>query len=351
MSYLSEVLADSPLGVWLLDEASGTTAADSSGNGRHMSINGSVTLGAATVMPTGTSSFDFAGTGTTYLQAAAAAWMAVSSFTVTAWVRLDSTSSYRAIMSRENTSGTNRQWSFYSTSGKLNVFTSSDRLGTGTLSTSTVYFVAATYDSATSTLKYYINGSLDATLTSITIPNNQTATPYDLVVGASHAGGGGYSFLFDGRMGPVAYFGSVLSPTRLAAHYTAGTTASGDATVTVPVATATADALVPVVSTTATVDVPVATATAAALVPTVAATGDATVLVPTATATATALAPGLAFDAGTDTSNALGGRERDGVAQVEVIVPVASPPAAISTTRVDKAIPLPEPVLVKGRPT
>ncbi len=46
-SYSASVLADSPLAYWRLGEASGTTAADASGNGRTGSYLNTPTLGAA----------------------------------------------------------------------------------------------------------------------------------------------------------------------------------------------------------------------------------------------------------------------------------------------------------------
>lgn len=45
--YLAAVLADSPLAVWMMDETSGTTMTDASGNGRHGTYVGGVTLGSA----------------------------------------------------------------------------------------------------------------------------------------------------------------------------------------------------------------------------------------------------------------------------------------------------------------
>lgn len=50
MSYASEVLADSPFGYWHLDETSGTTATDSSGNGNHGTYTGTLALGAESLI-------------------------------------------------------------------------------------------------------------------------------------------------------------------------------------------------------------------------------------------------------------------------------------------------------------
>src|SRR5205807_64318 len=45
--YPGNVLSDGPLAYWRLDEASGTTAADLSGDGFNGTYNGSVTLGSS----------------------------------------------------------------------------------------------------------------------------------------------------------------------------------------------------------------------------------------------------------------------------------------------------------------
>src|ERR1700677_1778737 len=45
MTYQSTVLADSPTFLWLLNETSGTTAADASGNGNAGAYTGGCTLG------------------------------------------------------------------------------------------------------------------------------------------------------------------------------------------------------------------------------------------------------------------------------------------------------------------
>ena len=42
--YDTEILADSPVGYWKLNETSGTTAYDSSGNGNNGTLHGGITL-------------------------------------------------------------------------------------------------------------------------------------------------------------------------------------------------------------------------------------------------------------------------------------------------------------------
>ena len=49
--YKSVVLSDSPSVLWMLNEASGTTAADATGNGYTGTYNGTITLGSASIIP------------------------------------------------------------------------------------------------------------------------------------------------------------------------------------------------------------------------------------------------------------------------------------------------------------
>lgn len=179
---------------------------------------------------------------------------------------------------------------------------------------------------------------------------------------------------------PVVTAASTVSPPAASASASAPVpmvTTTGDGAVSAPAATASAAGLAPSVSADALVEPPTATAMAAGVVPTVSATANQTVTAPVATATATAIAPFVSNDSpdatieapaahatatalaptptlavGTDTSNTFSGRTRGGSATVEVIVPVVATPASTTRgTRVDKAIALPEPVLVNGRPT
>jgi hypothetical protein len=213
--YDAEVLADSPLVYLKLDETSGTTAADSSGNSHDFTITGSPTLGSTKVCPTGTASYSFPGNVANYLIATGAAWMSVSSFTFEAWIRLTNTTGRQCIISHDNTTTSNRGPSWYVNSGKLSLFWAADNFSTTTLSANTDYHVAATYDGTN--IRHYINGALDAT----NGRSGQLNPAYDLIVAASHAGGSSLSFPFNGRIDNIAYYGSKLSDARIAAHYAA----------------------------------------------------------------------------------------------------------------------------------
>jgi hypothetical protein len=58
------------------------------------------------------------------------------------------------------------------------------------------------------------------------------------------------------------------------------------------------------------------------------------------------------LEAGTDTSNGLDGRRRDGYATVTITYPDATVPDGVSLTeKRDKALAYPTPTMVNGRPT
>ena len=423
MSYSSEVLADSPLAYWKLDETSGSVAADSSGNGRDAAYGGGNTLGATSLLTDGTGhALGLTANTSNGVSIAAASWMSVTALTAEALVNFTSSvdgSNGDAIVDQYGGGGF--RWLLWrNTTGKAalqltNGTTFYNVASTTTLSLNTTYHVAGTWDG--SNIRIYLNGSLEnTTATTGTLPASSQVLAIGAYSNSSSTAPGG-------SIDEVAIYGTALSGTRIAAHYTAATSAPADATVTAVAATATAStlapalsagwsvaavaatasatALPPVVSTqgdatvaavaataTASAAVPVlhasatvvgsaAAAIAAALVPTlsrttsvsaVAATATATAHAPTvtdgsgsqtvfavpATATAAALAPVVeqVFAAGTDTTNALNGRDRRASATVTIATPVLAPPATlVLATKVDKAIAYPAPVMVDGRPT
>lgn len=230
--FLTAALALNPLAVWMNDDAAGTTAKDWSGNSHDMTETGTITQGASPVMPVGSSaSMDFPNSAASYMSVSAGAWMAASSFTVCAWVYADALDSYRCILSRDSTGGT-RGWSLYITNGSMNMYPGGDLLiGNIGLATGRWYFVAVTYNSTGTVLDYWLgldDGRFvnNGHYTAASINNSFTSSPYDMFMGVSRAGSGGLNFPWDGRIGPVAYFGSQLSAAELETLFLAGT---GDA--------------------------------------------------------------------------------------------------------------------------
>ncbi|MDE2100095.1 MAG: LamG domain-containing protein, partial [Patescibacteria group bacterium] len=86
MSYASEVLSDSPTAYWHLDETSGTTAADSSGNGNTATFSTSIVhIGQAPLIHDGYS-FQWYGTGNTTIATAGFGTLGGGAWTVEAWI-------------------------------------------------------------------------------------------------------------------------------------------------------------------------------------------------------------------------------------------------------------------------
>lgn len=86
LTLAGEIISDLPLAYWKLDDASGTTVADTAGYGRTATREGSTTLGAASLVPESSSAMDVQG-GTAYI--ASATWMQVAqSFTAECVINL-----------------------------------------------------------------------------------------------------------------------------------------------------------------------------------------------------------------------------------------------------------------------
>lgn len=370
MSYSTEVLADSPLAYWRLGDASGTTLTDSSGNG-HNGTYSSITLGTTGLLAGDSdTAATFNGSSSNGL-VTGASWMntgTATSLTVEAIIKPTGVSGTHNIADRDFQSAA-RVFQFRLNGNKLEFITIGGTVGIVTatsitsLSAGTAYHVAATFDG--SNIRLYINGTLDRTV--VASGSLNTTGLSDLSVGATYGGGGVLTSFFGGVIDEVAYYNSVLSGTRLAAHYAAMTATPITVSGTAFAAPATfLDGAMPI-SVPGSAFASPATMVSGAALTAISVAGDpfasaATMLdgfvqgvpIPGEAwhSSAVMLGGGAIKQVGTDTSNALNGRRRGGSATVELTVPVA--PAPAGTTRgpkVDKAVPLPLPTLVNGRPT
>lgn len=353
MSYSDEVLADSPTVYLVMDETSGTVAADSSGAGRNATIGSTTSLGEPAVMPNGTSSFGIdATTAVVYVPASGA--LVSTDFAVEAWITLDSLASLHTIASRD--ANLPRQWSFYVSDGRLRVYSATSVLiGTQLLTVGTPYHVALRYVSGVAYL--YVNGVLDGSVT-VTLANASSAIR--LNIGASPAGNVHTSVFFPlaGNMSHFAYYTQAInvpSAARFAAHYEAGASAPADVVIPGEAFTSIAAGRdgAPRIPILVSGEVFASAATAREGVAQVEAPTPVLIAGQAFTSIAVALDGGI-FDAptGTDTTNAASGRIREGVGTMTLTPPVAPvPPGLGYGHRVDKAVALPTPTLVDGRPT
>ena len=93
--YFDLVMSHSPLGYWRLGEASGTTAADSSGNGRNGTYTGTYTLNRPSLIPSDTSNGALGcGAGTGYVNVQAGTAIPMSGKTLVFAIKMTSLATF-----------------------------------------------------------------------------------------------------------------------------------------------------------------------------------------------------------------------------------------------------------------
>jgi len=223
MSYSSEVLADSPVGYWRLEETTGATAADSSGNARDGTYTGSPTLGVPGALAISTNkATTFNGT-TQYVAISDNAAFSIPTtnlFSVEAWFRTTATGAVRNIVSK--VTAANFEWSMFINGAPAINFLVYNAAGGGSNSlqgpasvvANTWYHVVATVNASTNAMILYINGVQVDTNTNTQILANGTSP---VNIGRRPDG----TSLFNGSVDEVAIYPTVLSAARVAAHYAA----------------------------------------------------------------------------------------------------------------------------------
>ena len=162
--YATTVLADSPAAYWRMNEATGTTAADSTGHGLVGTYSGGVTLGTAgSPANSGDTAVQFNGTNGA-VTIADNALLRPAQISVEAWVKPDPTisSGFHAIVIKTSNTGWGDGYGLaqYSTPGQINFFInsySSNYVST-TIPLGQWSHLVGTYDGTTISL--YLNGAL-----------------------------------------------------------------------------------------------------------------------------------------------------------------------------------------------
>lgn len=289
MTYDSEVAADSPWGYWKTDEASGTSLADSSGNGKTMTITGSPTL--AQTGPSGASdAIDWPSSTVTYAKNANSSPLAgANGFTIEAWVYLTANPGGIAAVVGEgaNATGTsNTEFGLsIDTSGRpvFYMFNTAVRNLTGSaLSLNTWHHIVAV-GSTSAGMSLRVDKVADGTLAENSLASTYSRALWIHASGRSNAGG-------PVKISHAAFYSAPLTTTRIDAHYDA-MMSNPNATVNAVAATATAAAVAPAVSASSGVTGVAASASAAAVAPVVG--GGASVSAVAATATGAAVAPSV----------------------------------------------------------
>ncbi len=217
-AYSDEVLLDSPVAYWRLDEASGNV---SSLVGSFTSTSNLATMNA--VGRIGTCA-EFDGT-TDYINFAHNASLSFGSsgaFTASAFIKPDLTHS-GIIVGK----GANHEWKMYTTTGGGGTTmlltceireVSNNRIYQGSVDLAPLVgswiHVAVTYSGANTRARMYVNGVLDVERTAAASFNTNTRA---VRIGATDAG----TVFFNGKIDEVALFNTELTGARIAAHYAA----------------------------------------------------------------------------------------------------------------------------------
>ncbi len=198
---VANILARSGLlGYWRMNEPSGSTMNDSSGNGRHGTFVSGITLGRPSITPTDASTCArIASTGVASV--ADAAWMDPSNIGFLCVVKPDAVSTYQHIINKD-TSGTTGHWIRINNNATVEATfriagSPTSATSAGTVSAGGVYIIEGGYDG--SQLRLYVNGSLWAQVNKSGALNTNAD---NLQFGRN----GGALFPFTGEIQHVAFF-------------------------------------------------------------------------------------------------------------------------------------------------
>jgi alpha-tubulin suppressor-like RCC1 family protein len=217
-----------PAGQWMFEEGSGTTTADSSGNGH----TGTLAAGATwTVGDVGANAIATNGTSTGNVSIPGAVVNTSLSFTVSAWVYLTSigggNQTFVSINGLSSPAGTTVSGFYLQFIGGLDKFAlavipgdtsangATNALSTTLVKAATWYHLVGvdTVSGGTGTLSLYVNGTLQATAT---VPGAPWQATGNTMIGQGMYNGGQVDFV-NGKIDDVALYSSALAAAQIAA--------------------------------------------------------------------------------------------------------------------------------------
>lgn len=226
--YQAAVTTDAPFLFWRLDEASGTVVDDQTANNR----NGTLVSTTSSWSQRGALASEPYGTALSTTVARVNANTAVAgptAFSVEAWIKTSSTTGGRILGFGNATGSTNsttidRQL-YLAPTGRVYFGIGSAKttvVSTAAVNNNAWHHVVGTYATGTNGMKLYVDGVLQGQTTATV----QSFTGYwragaELMSGWT---GNPSNANYDGTLDELAVYTKVLTPTRVQAHYTAGTT-------------------------------------------------------------------------------------------------------------------------------
>lgn len=228
--YDEAVTDDNPVAYWRLGEAAGSpTVANFVGPSYTGSVLGGTTLGQAGALAGDASTAARFNGSTGKIDVGYDAALNPTSFTVECWANLaGGGGTHRSPLSSRNDppqagyifyAEPGNRWQFWTGPGwhTLN--------GPGGAYNDWVHLVG-TYDAATQTKSFYVNGALISQATGVTV-NVNPSRPVRIGAGATEGGG---NYWFNGSVDEVAVYNTVLPGDRITAHYQAGRFGAPDPT-------------------------------------------------------------------------------------------------------------------------
>jgi len=201
------------VGYWRMEENTGTTVADSSGNGHTATLTNGPTF--STDVPiafTNTYSVDFDGVDDYATIPDTVSNRVTGDMSISCWFKLDTTGVFQGLVNKRDVGGTNWQFMVRDTN-VLYIYDGSTVINsTFTLSSGQWYHGVVTIESGVET-KFYVNGILRDTLGAVTI----TADDAAIEIGRLYSG----SYI-NGKIDEAAIFTSVLSAAQVTAIYNSG---------------------------------------------------------------------------------------------------------------------------------
>jgi RHS repeat-associated protein len=217
--YAALAKGQSPYAYWRLGESSGTTMADSSGNGRAGTYVNSPTLGAAGALP-GDTDTSMTVAPANYTATASGISLANQSFSISFWMkRAAAGATDYAVGQGTNTTNNGLRIGFKAANTFEFGFIGNTLATTATYSDTNWHHWAATYDASTNARKIYRDG--------VEVASDTASADYQgsgsLVLGSTAWNGSGDS-MQSGSLDEVGVWTRVLTPAEVGQQYGAGTT-------------------------------------------------------------------------------------------------------------------------------
>ena len=229
-TYSQVVLADNPIGFWLLNETSGTTGDDLTANNNDLTFYNSPTLGVSTGLNGIPLGITFDGTNDRLNTATVSTFNIAASGTwsMEFWLKFNISTFASPFAWRDGSGGNDKINSIITvnngTTGMIQLLTGDSAGGFVALSHGTTYndnlfhhvVVTATSGGA---LRLYIDGidRANSTTARATATSNRA-----IIAGANDTGGGIYAQFFTGTETAVSVYNTALSAAQVLAHYNAG---------------------------------------------------------------------------------------------------------------------------------